>query len=608
LFRPAISPQRNQRKNQRGLRVMMTGKKIWMTSAAVLALTAAANAAQPADSATTSIAAQPLQLAQATPVQMAQNTYGQDSTASGTLEQRVKALEDALASQNDRASSDRTRLSTLEQNYNYASWSFDNGRPTLATGDGRFTMSVRLRMQTDYAGFSQSAAHPAGFAGPADLSSGAVERRAYFGVEGYVYKDFWYEFRLNGGGSDGGNNATCTATAASVTTITGAPGATAATTTTPTCAVGSIEPAGEGDPLVNKAVVTYVGIPFWHFNFGVIEPSFMMEGSTTSKDLIWLERPEIENIAADSFGAGDSRRGVEVGWSHPDTLWAGDNLAADVAFTGGKTGSAATHGNGGDENTQLLGRVVDRFWSDGISNFEIGFSGAKALYTGNSAGGGSQALRFRDRPEIRVDGTRLIDTGAMAAKTGNMYAADFQGNFQNFYLEGEYARFTADRQCGSLVATNNARCTSSTAVIDHPGFSGWTIGATWILTGETRTYNVSGLAETQASFGQPVPSRPFSLSGNSWGAWELAARYSDTNLNWNPLQTAVTNTLGTSNLAGVLGGDEKIIALGVNWYLNRNVRLMLDDNIVKVKKGTATIPNRDGQNFNVVGIRLQLAN
>lgn len=48
--------------------------------------------------------------------------------------------------------------------------------------------------------------------------------------------------------------------------------------------------------------------------------------------------------------------------------------------------------------------------------------------------------------------------------------------------------------------------------------------------------------------------------------------------------------------------------MGVNWYLNRNVRLMIDDNIIKVKKGTAAIPNRDGQNLNVLGVRLQFAN
>ena len=138
-----------------------------------------------------------------------------------------------------------------------------------------------------------------------------------------------------------------------------------------------------------------------------------------------------------------------MGWTKTDTFWAGDNIAFDVAFTGGKTGSAAGHGNGGDEQTQILGRVVDRFWSDGISNFQVGMSIASVLYSGNTAGGGTQTLRFRERPEIRVDGTRLIDTGAIAAKTGDMMAFDLEGNWQNFYLEGEWAQFTMDRQCGA---------------------------------------------------------------------------------------------------------------------------------------------------------------
>jgi phosphate-selective porin OprO/OprP len=548
---------------------MMTGKRFWMASAALLALTATANASEAANTATTPVAesdpatvansAALMQLAQNAPVQMAQNNSGNASD----LEARVKALEDAVQANQDRAQSDRTRLSTLEQNYNYASWTFDNGRPTLATGDGRFTMSVRLRFQSDFAGFNQDSTHLSNFAGPSDLSSGMVMRRAYFGVEGKVYNDFWYEFRLNAGGSDGGNNPTCTATTA--TTITAPAGG--AATSASTCAIGSIEPAGEGDPLLNKAVITYTGITNLHISVGVIEPSFMMEGTTSSKDLVWLERPEIENIAADTYGAGDSRRGVEIGWNRTDSFWAGDNTAIDVAFTGGKTGSAAGHGNGGDEQSQLLGRLVDRFWSDGISNIQVGVDGAKVFYSGNSAGGGSQTLRFRDRPEIRVDGTRLIDSSAIAAKTGEMWAVDLEGNFQQFYLGGEYAQFTADRQCGSsLNATNNPLCTSSAAVIDHPTFHGWDIGGSWIITGETRTYTPNGLAETQAGFGAPVPSRPFSLYGGSWGAWEVAARYSDTDLNWMGSRLAVTNTAGTSNLAGVLGGEQRVIDLGLNWY------------------------------------------
>ena len=213
-----------------------------MTGVAAIAMIAAAGA-QAADTAasTKNTNDQPT-------LMLAQNVSQSSSSMSNAeLAARVQALEDEMAARDERTMSDRTRLSTLEQNYNSAVWAFDNGRPTFATGDGRFTMAVRLRFQADYAGFSQDSVHGPGFAGPSDLSSGAVMRRAYFGVEGKVYNDFAYEFRLNAGGSDGGNNPTCTnPTVTSTTTLTGAPaGATATTTSTAAgCAIGSIEPAG----------------------------------------------------------------------------------------------------------------------------------------------------------------------------------------------------------------------------------------------------------------------------------------------------------------------------------------------------------------------------
>ena len=550
-----------------------------MTSVAVIAMAAASAQAAEKDNSET-----------INTVVVAQNvTPASGGISNAELAARLQVLEDAQASAADRATADRTRLSTLEQGYNSAVWNFDNGRATFASGDGRFTLAFRARFQADYAGFmqDQDQTHRAGFGGPTDLSSGAVMRRAYFGIEGKAYTDFSYEFRLNAGGSDGGSF--------------GASG---------------VPNAGEGDPLLNKAVITYTGIPDWHFNVGVIEPSFMMEGTTSSANLTWMERPDVENIAADAFGAGDSRRGVEVGWNKTDFLWAGDNLAFDVAFTGGKTGSAQNHGSNsslpgaGDENTQLLGRITDRVWSDGISNIQIGTSMATVLYSGSNGNpdGGSQTIRLRDRPEIRVDGSRLIDTGGIAAKTANMFSFDTEGNIENFYFEGEYTQFQVDRQCGTLTG---GTCTGGTSasVADHPTFHGFVLGASWILTGETKVYTPSSIAETQAGFQAPVPSRPFSLAGDSWGAWELTARYTDTNLNWRTDQF-----LSTTQLAGIAGGEEKIVALGVNWYLNRNIRVVLDDNIIKLSKGSvatsvlAANPGRDSQDINVIGLRFQYAN
>ena len=534
---------------------MKIGKLALMTGVAAVAMAATGALAQDTKTDAKSEVVRPnLVVAQNVP----QTNPQYQSTAD--LAARVQALEDVQEAQTERARGDRTRLSTLEQQYNYASLTYDNGRPTFQTGDGRFTMSLRTRFQSDFAAFSQDQ-QSASFAGPRDLSSGAAVRRAYFGVEGKAYNDFAYEFRANLGGSS----------------------------------VEGIE--------LSKAVVHYIGIPNWHFSMGVIEPAFMFEGTTSSGNLMFLERPEIDNIGADNFGANDARRGIEIGWAKSDVLWAGDNINATVYFTGAKVQTAFGHGNGGDEQSQLLGRFADRIWSSGPSNLSIGMSVAHVFYTGNAAGGGTQSLNLQDRPQNRVDGTRLISTGAINAKTADLIAFDIGGNYENFFLGGEWAQFSLDRQCGTIVAAGNPLCTSSTAVIDHPTFEGWFVEGSWIITGETRPYTPNSLNNETGGFQQPVPSRPFSLRGDSWGAWELVARYSDTDMNWNGNQTA-----NASRLAGVLGGRETIFDIGINWYMNRNVKLQIHDSFVSVEKGTLAAPSNQSQDLNILGVRLQFSN
>ncbi|HJT42470.1 MAG TPA: porin [Rhizomicrobium sp.] len=517
----------------------------------VAAIAMAATAAQSAD---TEGAYKPLVLAQNLP---------QQSPGGADLPARVQALEDALAARDERAQADRTRLSTLEQQYNYASWTYDNGRPTIQTGDGRFTMSLRTRFQTDFAGFSQDQ-QSASFGGPRDLASGLGVRRAYLGIEGKAYNDFAYEFRLNLGGSG----------------------------------VEGVE--------LSKAVVHYIGIPNWHFSFGIIEPAFQLEGTTSSGNLMFLERPEIVNIGADIFGGNDARRGAEVGWAKADVFWPGDAVNATVYFTGGKSHNSAGHGNGGDEQAQVLFRLGNRVWSSGLSNLAWGLSYAHAFNSGTDAGGGAPTMNLQDRPQIRVDGTRLISTGAISAQTGDLLSFDLAGNYENFYLGGEWTQFTVDRRCGTAAAPFTGGVCAGlpfTAIAEHPTFEGWYVHASWILTGETRPYTVAALNNEIGGFQQPVPSRPFSLRGESWGAWELVARYSDIDLDWNPRRVA-----SATQLAGIVGGRERILDIGINWYMNRNVKLQVHNSFVKVDKGTAALPTRDSQDLNIVGVRLQFAN
>jgi len=510
----------------------MRGKSYLMAGVAVVALVASADAGLAKSSNASS------------PPASASN-----GPTNAELASRIDALEAELAAAIEHATNDHTRLSTLEQNFNDTSWSFDNARPTVKSGDGRFTMAIRVRFQADFADFMQDSAASLAVSAPQatrDLSNGAVVRRAFFGVEGKVFNDFWYEFRLNAGGSNG--------------------------------SAGTGVTGSEGDPLLSLARVAYTGIDHFMINVGVIEPAFMFEGTTSSGQLMFMERPEIDNIAADSFGAADSRRGIELRFQKDSALMPGDNLVLNAAFTGSKTGASTGHGPGGDEQSQILGRASYRFWSDGTSNASVGASASDIL----NAGGGVTTITLQDRPEVRVDGTRLITTGGLTANKAFMWAVDGGMNYENFFLGGEYANFQVDR------------------ALDTPSFSGWYIEGSWILTGETKSYTVSSTNNEVGGFGAPKVASPFSLKGDSWGTWELAARYSDTDLNWHSMIAG-----------GVNGGRERVIALGLNWYLNNNVKLQLNDLITSVDRYTSTshiLANNASQDFNTIGVRLQFSN
>jgi phosphate-selective porin OprO/OprP len=85
------------------------------------------------------------------------------------------------------------------------------------------------------------------------------------------------------------------------------------------------------------------------------------------------------------------------------------------------------------------------------------------------------------------------------------------------------------------------------------------------LTGEPRRYDAGS-----ASFRGLKPVHPLGKDG--WGAWEVAARYSNTDLAFDPLAGAAAG--------GVTGGEQNIWSVGLNWYPTAGLRFMLDyDNI-----------------------------
>ena len=159
----------------------------------------------------------------------------------------------------------------------------------------------------------------------------------------------------------------------------------------------------------------------------------------------------------------------------------------------------------------------------------------------------SQTLTLNDRPELRIDPTTLVSTGALAdVSAAQVYSAEAAGTYGPLFFQGEYFWFNIDR--------------NEFAPLPSLKFQGGYGEVAYTLTGETRRYNAGS-----ASYAGILPANPFSLSGGGWGAWEIAARFSTIDLN---------DQLATAN--GVAGGRQTIYTLALNWYANRNVRLMFD--------------------------------
>ncbi len=341
------------------------------------------------------------------------------------LLERIEKLEGLLADKSDADKEQRQRITVLEDKAKDVDWSFANMRPQVKSGDGRFSLAIRGRLQIDMANFMQK--DPSKLPGGAvkDLSSGVVIRRAFFGVEGMAFKDFWYEFRMNFGGS-------------------------------------SSEAQG-GDSNLNLARIAYTGIPDFRINVGVIQPVFTLGDTVSSGSLLFIERAEIDNIATGNFGGSDSRRGVELTYQKENLLYDGSNLIASVAYTGNQTNNSAGHGGctgsfvpGGPilpsqpngptahcgERSQVLGRLAVRLWSDGESNIQIGGSAAKILKVPPAT---ATSFSINDRPLVRVDGRQLVSASIGTVGNplvgGTMWGLDAGANYKNFYLAGEYHRY-----------------------------------------------------------------------------------------------------------------------------------------------------------------------
>jgi phosphate-selective porin OprO and OprP len=495
--------------------------------------------------------------------QMAQLAQQAQTKTGDQSEQKVAALQQQLDTVNQQLAdvkaaqvADASNIITLQAPPSGATVipSLPNGKPAFATADGRFTANVRAIVMFDAAKYFQQSNLPAQTTNR-DLNDGTNFRRARFGIDGRLFKDFDYALIYEFGGS-----------------------------------------GAEDTGHIQEAWVQYTGWHPWRIKVGAMEPNIGLEAAVSTSQMPFMERASPAEVAR-NVAAGDSRSAVQLTgnglWGDSDsgiaTRWfASAALTGNAVSTLNSTGGFATQPF--DEQTGVIGRFTIAPFDS--TNWQAHF-GVNAQYVTQPNDAGAAAnprypIQLRDRPELRVDGTRLVDTGGIDARTASVYGGEFAVTAQQFFLESEYFQYKIQRR--NITA----------AMPSDPTFHGWYVAGGWVLTGENRPYNAA-----ESRLDAPKMNYNFNPSAGTWGAFEVVARYSDLDLNYH--DCGAGHAIPASPAAcfdAIRGGEQKISTIGLNWYLNPDIRIMIDYLHVDVNRFSAA-GLQVGQKYNALGVRGQ---
>ena len=458
-----------------------------------------------------------------------------------------------------------------------------SGKPGIASSDGKFTANFHVVAQLDGADYQQKGIGPTSTdlrrSGPAlgssssnvdlsrarNLKTGDVFRRARIGIDGTAYSDWDYRVLFDFGGTANG-----------------------------------VENAGQ----LYETWIQYSGFKPFKFRVGAFSPSLGLDDQASTSSMPFIERAVVSDLSR-GLAAGDTRTAAQI--------YAGDDRwLANVAVTGRTIGVANTGTVVTISSTPTTAAIATaQSYGD-----QLGFTGrlagtpikgsdylvhlgANASYvsTPPSASGPattgitpitSYTIALANTPELRVDGTKLINTGSISAKHASTVGLEFAAQKQNFLLQSEYQHFTVNR---SDISSN-------------PTFDGYYVSGTWVITGERRTYN----SQSGAFDAVPV-ANPFNPKTGAWGAWELGVRYSSIDLNYH------AGTAGTAPATDTVRcGDEQNWTFGLNWYPNSIARFILDYSQVKIDRLSPNATNYQtptgaqiGQSYGVLSGRAQFA-
>lgn len=266
----------------------------------------------------------------------------------------------------------------------------------------------------------------------------------------------------------------------------------------------------------------YIGIrdlPVGYLKIGRFKEPFGLEELTSSRFITFMERSSLYAFVPDR-NTGFMLSSTAL---NNRATWAAGVFRDSAKYAHGKEQSEGGY--------NLTGRVT------ALPLYED--EGARLLHVGAaySLRNPKDTVQYRSAPEAHL-APYFVDTAALTANKAGLLGLECAWVDGPFSLQGEYMYANVDGKDGA----------------SSPNFDGFYIQGSYFLTGEHRKYKTSS-----GTFDRVKPKENFDSKGGV-GAWEIATRYSQIDL----------------NDGSITGGRLKDTTVGLNWYLNPNMRIMWD--------------------------------
>lgn len=323
---------------------------------------------------------------------------------------------------------------------------------------------------------------------------------------------------------------------------------------------------------LKDAIISYTGLKNFEFKVGNFKENFSIQRNTTSRYLVFMERPMVTSLAP------SRHLGFNVRYASKH-IWASAGVFGPALKDSEAMGFMQDYNKdyGKDEGLSYTGKVVFRPINNQDASLHIG----AAFTYRNPKTTEFKVKDFEELIEEDEDIMAGLDEGAFDeldvigtamdsrnstdinrkkyVNSGDLIGVDHEtawtvelaGHYKGLRYEAAYIARTAHMN----EAVNKV-------FYGKKGFDkftgdGWYVQASYMLFGGTQAYDANGAKYTRTK------------SGRKWGDLELAARYQTMDLNDAKFENG-------EFVSGVTGGSAKMMELGLNYYPTKNIKISLN--------------------------------